>query len=313
FKENLDKYIIANEFIFFKRFYCYNKFLNEELHQWKQLLPNGKEENKIICVWNDIFYMTKNIFKGTAHIQCFPLYLYEPNGNRVDGISDFIFQKAKDKYNNNNITKEQIFYYVFGYINNKNYKIKYANNFLKEELPKLPLVDDYNDFINISNKGNELADLYLNYDKGKFNSDCKLFYKDNEIIINEELHNALTLYKDDLIISEDDKQMRFLKGEQNGKKEDIQTTIIYNKYFKITNIPLKAYNFKLGQKSVIEHLMTSYKHSIDKDSGIKNNPNDFGVEIDNPAYILETILRMIEVSLRSLEIIEKLSSSSFCC
>ena len=73
--------------------------------------------------------------------QCFPLYYYEqiektnidlldehPDKDgyvQKDAISDFILQKAKNEYLQVNITKEDIFYYVYGFLHSPEYRETY--------------------------------------------------------------------------------------------------------------------------------------------------------------------------------------------
>ena len=109
--------------------------------------------------------------------QYFPLYYYEepktsqkglfddPNETdyvRRDAISDFILERAKKQYGKN-VTKEDIFYYVYGFLHSQDYRETFASD-LKKMLPKLPLVEDVKDFWAFSKAGRQLADLHLNYE-----------------------------------------------------------------------------------------------------------------------------------------------------
>jgi predicted helicase len=104
-------------------------------------------------------------FKTFANGQCFPLYYYEENTSkqkgmfdednkndyiRRDAISDFILERAKKQYGKN-VTKEDIFYYVYGFLHSKNTET-FAND-LKKMLPRLPLVEDVKDFWAFSKAG----------------------------------------------------------------------------------------------------------------------------------------------------------------
>ena len=59
-------------------------------------------------------------------------------------------------------------------------------------------------------------------------------------------------------------------------------------------------------RSPLGWIIDQYQVSIDKDSGIKNDPNDWCGEHNNPRYILELILRVIEVSVRPVRIVKGL-------
>ena len=66
------------------------------------------------------------------------------------------------------------------------------------------------------------------------------------------------------------------------------------------------HEYIVNGRSPLGWIIDQYQVSIDKDSGIKNDPNDWGREHGNPRYLLELILRVIEVSVRTIRIIENL-------
>jgi predicted helicase len=49
-----------------------------------------------------------------------------------------------------------------------------------------------------------------------------------------------------------------------------------------------------------------YQIKVDKDSGIKNDPNDWAREHDKPRYILDLLLSIITVSLETVKIVNGL-------
>ena len=227
--------------------------------------------------------------------QCFPLYYYEQavkstnnifdsqdnvEYNRRDGISDFILQQAKIRYGNS-VTKEDIFYYVYGFLHSPDYRIMFAND-LKKMLPKLPLVDMPSDFWKFSKTGRQLANLHINYEE--------IEPLDSVIISGAETQ----FY--------DIQKMRYAK---NGK-ETVKTTIYYNSQITISNIPLRAYDYTVNGKSAIDWIMERYQISTHKDSGIMNNPNDWATEHDKPRYILDLLLSVINLSIQTVELVESL-------
>jgi predicted helicase len=64
-------------------------------------------------------------------------------------------------------------------------------------------------------------------------------------------------------------------------------------------------------KSAIEWIMERYQITTHKASGIVNNPNHWATEHDDPKYILRLLLSIINVSLRTVEIVEKLPDVEF--
>jgi predicted helicase len=57
--------------------------------------------------------------------------------------------------------------------------------------------------------------------------------------------------------------------------------------------------------------MERYQTTIHKDSGIRNDPNDWSVEVGNPRYILDLLLSVINVSMQTVEIVASLPSTDF--
>ncbi|MBR1735288.1 MAG: hypothetical protein IJ730_07635 [Alphaproteobacteria bacterium] len=74
----------------------------------------------------------------------------------------------------------------------------------------------------------------------------------------------------------------------------------------IRNIPLEAYEYKLNGRSAIEWVREQYQITTDKDSEIKNDPNLWGLERGNPRYILDVLLGVINVSIKTMEIVKGL-------
>lgn len=242
--------------------------------------------------------------------QCFPLYWYEENkgtqGNlfddgqnkyiRHDAITDFILKRAREQYGDK-VTKEDIFYYVYGFLHCPAYRDTFAND-LKKMLPRLPLVEKPDDFWAFSRAGRELAELHLNYEQVPASK---------EVVV--DWHNMLPgmmdadtpekLYRVE--------QMRFGK---RGKDKD-KSVIEYNQFITLRNIPLHAYDYVVNGKSAIEWIMERYCDKVDRKSGIRNDANQWGIEHDNPKYPLELLQSIITLSLKTLDIVENLPKVNF--
>ena len=111
--------------------------------------------------------------------QCFPLYWYDdstadiadlfsaPQSEmdryvRRDGVTDWILSTARKQYGSR-VTKEDIFYYVYGILHAPDYRTTFAAD-LKKSLPRLPLVESPDDFWAFSRAGRSLAELHLGYE-----------------------------------------------------------------------------------------------------------------------------------------------------
>ena len=211
--------------------------------------------------------------------QCFPLYWYEedkgegeidmfaekkddgPRYVRKDGITDYIWNLAKEQYHTSAISKEDLFYYVYGLLHSEDYRKEFAAD-LKKMLPRIPLVEKESDFKAFMKAGRVLADLHLHYEDEE---------PPEGVIVEKEA--------DDYHVT----KMRF-----GGKKD--KSVILYNDAITIRNIPLTAYDYIVNGRSAIEWVMESYRVKADKASGIVNDPNDWAKEHDDPAYILRLLL-----------------------
>ena len=68
-------------------------------------------------------------------------------------------------------------------------------------------------------------------------------------------------------------------------------------------IPAKAYEYIVNGKSAIEWVMERYAVTTHKESGIKNDPNDWAAEHNDPQYILNLLLSVIAVSIKTVGIV----------
>jgi predicted helicase len=80
-------------------------------------------------------------------------------------------------------------------------------------------------------------------------------------------------------------------------------TIIYNPSITISNIPDKAYEYIINGQSAIEWIMERYAVTTHSKSGITNNPIDWAVEHEDPQYILDLLLSVITVSMKTVDIV----------
>lgn len=265
------------------------------------ILTPGKSERREYATMIADSITDLNIFDGG--VQCFPLYIYEERQKnspslfdaagdseyiRRDGVSDFILERAKKVYGTRStgsgaIGKEDIFYYVYGILHSPDYRAAFAND-LKKMLPRIPLVEDVRDFWKFSKAGRALAELHINYESVPPYAGVQ---------VTGESSGFFTVEK-----------MRYPKKGQTD-------TIIFNSKIVVSNIPAKAYEYVVNGKSAIDWIMERYAVTINKDSGIKNDPNDWAKEVGNPRYILDLLLSVINVSVQTVEIVEGLPELEF--
>jgi predicted helicase len=332
--EKPDEYKLALHRPFLKVNAYFDDDLNQERYQLPKLFPTDGQQNFVICVTGvaaskpfsaiitDVIPNLDTLEKA----QCFPLYYYEENKNEVrikkgkntetiiteifqveqdeklirkDGISDFILEQAKKRYHGKNISKEDVFYYVYGFLHSKEYKETFANDF-KKMLPRLPLVADVMDFWAFSKAGRALADLHLNYETIAPYKEAVVMFE--PLTIKDALKPA---NKEELeYLNYKVEKMRFPRKNQ-------KETIIYNAQITIDKIPAKAYEYVVNGKSAIEWIMERYAITTHKESGIKNDPNDWAAEHGKPRYILDLLLSVINVSVQTVDIVNALPKMAF--
>lgn len=67
----------------------------------------------------------------------------------------------------------------------------------------------------------------------------------------------------------------------------------------------------MNGKSAIEWIMDLYQIKTDKKSGITNDPNDWAKEVNNPRYILDLLLSIINLSVQTVDIVNGLPKLEF--
>ena len=303
---------------FTKQHIYYQRNVIESPGQWVQFFPSRIYGNKIICLTNsgtskEISLTIVDIipdYHFYGDTICFPLYWYEENkgaqGNlfedeqskyiRHDAITDFILKRAREQYGDK-VTKEDIFYYVYGFLHCPSYRETFAND-LKKMLPRLPLVEEVEDFWAFSQAGRELAELHLNYEQVPASKE-----------VVEDWHNMLPGMMD---ADTPEKLYRVtqMKFGKRGKDKD-KSVIEYNQFITLRNIPLRAYDYVVNGKSAIEWIMERYCDKVDSKSGIRNDANQWGIEHGNPKYPLELLQSIITLSLKTLDIIDNLPKMTF--
>ena len=299
---------------FCKQWLYFSRSFNERVYQIPKLFPDSSVENRVISVTgvgaNKAFsaLIVDSIpnfhFQDTG--QCFPLYYYEDQAEqshqnrlgglfegveqeeesqgcyiRRDAITDWALEEFRRRYGDT-VSKEDIFYYVYGVLHSPEYRERFAAD-LKKMLPRIPEVTSTEDFWAFSKAGRELAYWHLNYETV-------------EPWPIDEIHHG-NPQADDFYRVE---KMRFGKGP--GGKPD-KATIIYNANITLSGIPLEAYGYVVNGKAAIEWIMDRYQVTTDKESGIINDPNQWS---DDSRYIIDLIKRIVRVSMETERILKGL-------
>ncbi len=210
--------------------------------------------------------------------QAYPLYYYDDLGNRYNAISGYALNLFRRHYKDNAITEEEIFYYIYAILHHKGYLKKYKNS-LAKEAPRIALSEDFKE---LSVLGKELGELHLNYENGEMHDSVKY-----TTLMNAEVEGYYDVVQ--------------MKKDKKGN------SIIYNQNITITKIPKKAFDYVVNGKSAIDWVIERYQKTMDKESLIENNPNDYA----GGQYIFELLCRVIKLSEKSVDLIEKISEKRF--
>jgi predicted helicase len=210
---------------------------------------------------------------------CVPLFTYEKEKPKIN-ITDWGLNQFTEHYQDETITKEEVFYYTYAVIHNPNYREKYKQN-LKREFPRLPF---YTDFRKWSNMGKELMDLHIDYETA-----------DNYelIIMNYELK---------------DNPKPKLKALKN------KGTIILDENTTISNLPNEVWEYKLGNRSAIEWILNQYQETTYNKKAIETYPDKKTLHenfnhykfADFKHHVIDLIKRLTTVSVKTVEIMNEM-------
>lgn len=262
---------------FFKQFLYFDKIFNNSIHLLPKLFPEKNSKNLLIFVPDnftaEFSTLITNIVPDLHLIasgQCFPLYIYDNNNKRKINLTDSALSVYQNFYNDKKLTKEDIFYYVYGILHHTEYRKKFYNN-LRRELPRIPMATKFRTF---RDAGKALSDIHLNFDT------CKRY----------DLGKPKNKF--DVVIS-----IRFGSKKENNKRVKDTSVLQINKIIVFDNIPSVQYT--VNGRTPLEWVIDRYKITTDKDSGIVNDPC-------NHVNIISVIERAIYVGIESDKIIQNL-------
>jgi len=282
---------------FSKRFLYFDKLLIDAPTLQSSFFPNNatENENRVIAITShsQLPFLVQMIAYipcmdvGGRPTQCFPFYTYneDPSAgsgqayNRRENITDWALEQFRTQYNDPNITKWDIFHYVYAILHHPQYREKYAAN-LKRELPRIPFVKspfgggEGEVFWAFAKAGEQLANLHVNYEQQP------------EYLLH--------------MIENDDVPLNWRVEKMKLSKD--KTQIIYNDFLTLGGIPPEAFEYRLGNRSALDWVIDQYRVKTDKRSGIKNDPN----RADDPEYIVRLIKQVVTVSVETVKIVKGL-------
>ena len=259
----------------------FDRMMVERVYVFPSIFPTPKteQENRVICVSgigsNKPFHtlMAEMIpcLDSLEKTQCFPFYTYDENGrNRRENITDWALAQFRAHYQDEAITKWDIFHYVYALLHHPDYRERYQAN-LKRDLPRLLYTPDFWAF---AKAGKRLGEIHIGYED----------VPEHQLIFIENREVPINWHVEKMKLSKD------------------KTQLIYNDFLTLDGIPTKTFDYRLGNRSALEWIIDQYRVKTDKRSGIVNDPN----RADDPRYIVKLIGKVITVSLETVEIVEDL-------
>lgn len=290
------------------QYHYFNRRFNEMVNRVPAMFPTPRHGNIVI---SSTGVADRKGYSAlvTGHVpnmhltdtgQCFPLYWYErvdevegqPQGEMFSGaatpdpdgyirreaISAWALVEFRRRYADDAISKEDIFWYVYGILHSTEYKDRFASD-LKKMVPRIPYAADFRAF---SDAGRELGQWHLGYETV-------------EPYPLEEEFKRLVMEDADYRVH------KMVFGKRGGEKD--KSVIVYNPHLILKGIPLDAYDYVVNGKPALEWVMERYAVTVHKESGIKNDPNDWS---DDPRYIVDLVKRIVRVSVETVRIVASL-------
>ncbi len=189
------------------------------------------------------------------------------------------------------IIMDDSFYYIYGLLHSSDYRSRYADH-LGKELPRIPAVKRFADFRAFSQAGRDLAHWHLEYETVACHAG---------VVVEEgKMADAATGDRRYRVT-----KMKFGKTKDaSGKNVNDKSTVIYNEFITLKNIPLAAYDYVVNGKPALEWVMERQSVTTDQDSGITNDANLWATEtMGNPKYPLELFLRVVTVGLETMKVV----------
>ena len=256
----------------------FDRVMNDRVSIFPFIFPALETEkgNRVICLsglgsnkpFQALMPQIIPCFDILEKTQCFPFYTYDEDGsNRRENITDWALAQFRTQYDDDTISKWDIFHYVYGLLHHPAYCERYQAN-LKRELPRIPYAPDFRAF---AHAGARLATLHVGYEEQPQYPLQKL----------ETPEMPLDWRVEKMRLSKDKTQLR------------------YNGFLTLDGIPAEAFAYRLGNRSALEWVIDQYRVKTDKRSGIVNDPN----RAEDPEYIVRLIGQVISVSLETVAIV----------
>ena len=312
-----------------KRELYFSRRLNEMQYQLPSIFGDGALMNVCIVVTDPTAqkpWMACAVdrvpdlhFVGAAAgAECFPLYRYDDNGNRIDNITDWALKQFRDHYKSTpppqpspasgggsrktgatsdspsparggrcpkggwgqSIDKQAIFHYVYAVLHDPVYREKYAQN-LKREFPRIPF---HADFWRWADWGKTLMDLHIGYETVEPWPLKRTDVPDEKARKNGASPKAM------------------LKADKDHGR------IVLDSETTLSGVPAEAWGYKLGNRSALEWILDQYKEKKPKDPTIRERFNTYRFA-DYKDKVIDLLARVTRVSVETQAIVEAMRAA----
>ena len=273
---------------FFKQNMYFDSILNHRQYKIPKLFPKKDSKNLGICIpdkENAEIFSTMMIntiidLSLVKHAQCFPFYYLDDYNSMCENITDDAKQQYQEHYNNKDITKKDVFYYIYGLLHHKGYKEKFKNN-LSREFPRIPMAPN---FQKIGENGKKLAELHLNFDTCQKYSLKPKFQPESFIKLNFA--------------------QRVKKTKKDGTLDTTKIKIDDGSKQKLLFEDIPEIEYRVNGRTPVEWIVDRYKMVFDKDGKIINDPCT-GTDI------ISVTERAVYVGIESDKLIKEISELQF--
>jgi predicted helicase len=224
-----------------------------------------------------------NMFSADA-IQYVPRFSFDLRGKWTSNVTDWALEKFQERYKketaSRKITKDDIFYYVYGVLHDPTYRQKYAVN-LKREFPRIPF---YTRFFRVADIGKKLMALHLDY------MDVAPWSIKRQDAKNEGVRKAGMSPK--LIL----------------RAEKVCGSIVVDDETTLTHIPDGAWAYKLGNRCALDWVLDRFNERTPRDPTIAAKFNTYRFS-DHKDRVIELIARIIRVSIETGKLLEEMGAT----
>lgn len=307
---------------FCHRFHYLERVFNEDVYLFPSFFPSIKQERENRCLispgiggrtpfWNFASSVMVNLaLTSLDSSQCFPLFTYSNDGKeRHDNITRHALTLFQIFYDDDSITRKDIFHYVYALLHHPAYRTRYAEN-LKRELPRIPFVGTVAGDKDVGFF--PLAAVQKMQGKGKPEhnpkASAKLFHEFAAVGKKlADLHVDYESVKEFKLKRKENKEVKLDWRVETMKLTPDKSALLYNDFLTLEGIPSEVFDYRLGNRSALDWIIDQYRVGYDAEGKIVSDPN----RMDDEEYIVRLIGQVITVSLETLKIVKSLPPIAF--